>query len=152
MKTAIILFTLFLSFAGFSQKIKIKKGQVSVDGVDMLYVKSDGAMTTEVSYYFIENDEEFLFTTYLDYTDPSKVSSGNPEGKVRYIEMNFIGLNKKFEISTRSRKKVVEFLLENGVIENGQLNEEAVDKLVQKYGMRFSEQNKNGNVNIIINN
>ena len=94
MKTATILFTLFLSFAGFSQKIKIKKGQVSVDGVDMLYVKPDGAMTTEVSYYFIENDEEFLFTTYLEYTDPSKVSSGNPEGKVRYIEMNFIGLNK----------------------------------------------------------
>ena len=152
MKAAIILVTLFISYAGFSQKIKIKKGQVSVDGVDMLYVKPDGAMTTEVSYYFIENDEEFLFTTYLDYADPSKVSSGNPEGKVRYIEMNFIGLNKKFEISTRGRKKVVEFLLENGVIENGQLNEEAVEKLVQKYGMRFSEQNKNGNVNIIINN
>lgn len=152
MKLNLTLFVLFFSFAVFSQKIKIKKGTVFVDGEETMYIKPDGTLTNEVSYFFMGSEEEFLFTTYLDYSDPSEISSANPKGLVRYIEMNFIGLNKKFEISTRGRKNVVKFLLDNHVIVEGKINEKAVDKLVMKYGMRFSEQQKNGGVQIIINN
>ncbi len=133
----------------FGQKVEIKDGIASVDGV--AWLKWDRRVGSEISVSGINSTQEEIYIMYLDYSDPKKVTSSNPEGKVRWIELNFLTLKKKCEISTRGHDGIVKFLFENKVYVDNVLNAENVDIIVQKYGMRFSEARPGGNVNIYIN-
>lgn len=138
-----------LSGAAFSQKVKIKDEIASVDGVPYVQWKTE-AMASEISVYPIDSEEEVIFMKYLSYSDPSKINNANPKGMVRWMELNFLGLELKCEIDSRSQKGLVKFLYDNKIFVDGALNEENVKKVIQKYGSNYST-NRPSTV-IIINN
>ncbi len=146
-----IIFLVFSSFLFVgtvsAQKVKIKDEVASVDGVDYVrWVKKRG---TEISIYALNSETELIFVQYLNYSDPSRISKSNPEGKVRWIELNFLGQNVKCEVGSLSQKGLVKLLYENAIFVDGQLNVENVEKFVAKYGTNFSS-NRPASV-IIIN-
>lgn len=148
-KVLLLIFISLITAVSFGQKTKIKDNVAYLDGV--AYLKWDKRGSSEISISGISSTEEEVYAMYLDYSDPAKVSKSNPEGKVRWIELNFLTLKKKCEIATRSQGGLVKFFYENNIYVNGILNAENVDKLVEKYGMRFSQNRPGGNVNIYIN-
>jgi hypothetical protein len=89
---------------------------------------------------------------YLNYTDPNQVTDSNPQGKVRWVEINFVELNMKCEVSSRTQKGLVRLIYENDLYADGKLDLEKVQRFVNKYGMRFSGNRPSNNVNVIINN
>lgn len=105
----------------------------------------------EISISGINSTQEEIYVMYLDYSDPNKITKSNPEGKVRWIELNFLTLGKKCEIDSRMHGGLLKFLYENNVYTEGVLNSDSVNTLVQKYGMRFSEGRPGAKVNIYIN-
>lgn len=146
----LFLFLATLTTTGFSQKVKIKDNIATVDAVPFLkWDKRSGAM--EVSISSINSSEEEIYAMWLDYSDPKKITKSNPEGKVRWIEINFLTLNKKCEIDTRGHNGLVKFIYENSIYVDNILNMANVDKVISKYGMRFSDNRPGGNINIYIN-
>ena len=148
-----LLFLCLLSITvttSIAQKVKFKDNMCTVDGDDFLHWEKRSA-GTEVSVWGMKAEGEELFIMYLDYEDPNKVTNSNPNGKVRWIELNFLDLNQKCEISSRGHKGLVKFLIDNKVYENGKVNPDSVERLIKKYGMRFSEGKPNS-INININN
>ena len=150
MKKLLFLLLLVASVnTSIAQKIKFKDDMCTVDGVDFLHWEKRSA-GTEVSVWGMNADGEELFIMYLDYADPNKITKSNPEGKVRWIELNFLGLKQKCEIDSRGHKGLIKFIIANKIYVDGNLSAENVERLIQKYGMRFSEGKPN-NVNININ-
>lgn len=149
-----IMFAVFLvtlSGTALSQKIKIKDNVATVDAVPFL--KWDKRNMVEISIMGINSTEEEIYAMWLDYSDPTKITKSNPEGKVRWIELNFLTLNKKCEIDSRGQNGLVKFIYENKIYVDNALSAENVDKVIAKYGMRFTQNRPGGgNVNIYINN
>lgn len=146
----VVIFLTTLYNSAFTQKIKIKDEVASVDGVPFLKWEKRGSL--EISIFGINSTEEEIYAMWLDYTDPTKITKSNPEGKVRWIELNFLTLNKKCEIDTRGYKGLVKFIYDNKIYVDNVLNTENIDKVISKYGMRYSQNRPGGNVNIYINN
>lgn len=147
---SLVLFS-FISFSALSQKVKIKDHVAYVDGISFLkWNKKTGY--NEISVSGINSEKEEIYAMYLDYTDATKISKANPQGIVSYIELNFLTLGKKCEIDSRSQSGLVKFIYENKIYVNDVLNAENVDLVIQKYGMRFSENRPGGKVTIQINN
>jgi len=147
----LLLFVATLSINSFAQKIKFKNEIATVDGTP--YVKwIKQSMGNEVSISSLSSDEEEIFMTYQGYKDPNQITNGNPEGSVKWVELNFLTLGKKCEIPPRMHKGVVKYLLANKIYVDGVLNEKNVDKLILKYGTKYSDDKPNKNINIIINN
>lgn len=145
------VFLVTLSGTALSQKIKIKDNVATVDAVPFL--KWDKRNMVEISIMGINSTEEEIYAMWLDYSDPTKITKSNPEGKVRWIELNFLTLNKKCEIDSRGQNGLVKFIYENKIYVDNALSAENVDKVIAKYGMRFTQNRPGGgNVNIYINN
>ena len=155
MKTFIftlVLSLLFISNQANAQKtkIKIKDGIASVDGKP--YLKWKKINSTEAFLSSLKVDEEEIAASWLNYTDPARVSDSNPKGLVRWIELYFPNLDLRCEVSSTTRKGLINLLIQYKIYVDGDLNEENVQKLVKRYGMRISENRPSGNVKVIINN
>ena len=152
MKKILFLFALFtITFSGFAQKVKIKDGIANVDG--NAYVKWEKRMAgNEVAISGLNATEEEVSVMYESYKDPNEITQSNPEGKVRWVEFNFLTLDLKCEISSRGHKGLVKLLYLNKVFVDGALNVANAEKFVKKYGTKFSDNRPGNNVNIIINN
>lgn len=144
-----LLFVVGCTLTTQAQKVKIKDDIATVDGTDYLKWKKQSA-GNEASIYLLDSEDEVIFVRYLNYSDPSRVSKSNPEGKVRWIEINFLTLNLKCEVDSRTHKGLVKLFYDNGLIENNALNQEKIEKFVSKYGTIYSE-NRPGSVIIISN-
>lgn len=145
----LFLFVSLIASASFSQKTKVKDNIATVDGVPFL--NWDLRNGSEISISGINSTQEEIFAMYLDYLDPNKVTSANPQGRVSWIELNFVTLQKKCEIDSRGQGGLVKFIYENNLYVDNVLNAENVEKLVYKYGMRFSEGRPKGTtVNVFI--
>ena len=151
MKNTVLLFMALIAVGNcFSQKIKIKEDIAYVDGTAFLkWDKRQGL--NEISVSGLTSDKEEIYVMYLNYNDASKVTKSNPEGRVNYIELNFLTLGKKCEIDNRTQSALVRFILDNKIYVDGLLNTQNVDLVIQKYGMRYSENRPGGKVTIIVN-
>ena len=129
-----------------AQKIKIEENTASVDGETFIYYERRN-MANEASVHGPNTDREEIYITYRNYTDPNQISNSNPEGKVRWVEINFLTLNQTCEVQSNVHKVIVKMLYENGIYENGVFNPEKAQRMVQKYGNHFSE-NRPGNIHI----
>jgi hypothetical protein len=150
MKNIILILFITLFTGGlFAQKIKIKNDIATVDGVPYIQMvkQSIGFVLSPLN-----SEEEDVFVQWMNYKDPNNISKSNPEGYVRWVEFNFLGLDLKCEIGSQTKKSLIKIILENKLYVNGQLNEENVRKFVEKMGSNFSGNRPGGNVNIIINN
>ncbi|MFT5780026.1 MAG: hypothetical protein ACI837_002987 [Crocinitomicaceae bacterium] len=143
MKTSLLLLgILLITFQGISQKVKIKDDIASVNGEE--YMKWEkGPMGMEASIMALGSESDEIFISYQDYIDRNKISKSNPEGKVRWIELNFLTLGLKCEVASRTHKGLAKLIYQNEIYLDGALNRENAQNLVTKYGMKFT---------IIINN
>ncbi|HRE77807.1 MAG TPA: hypothetical protein PLL09_08280 [Flavobacterium sp.] len=142
MKKIITILFLFFSFLGFSQKVKFKKGDVIVDDVVWMKYTDCGTFDSTCSLYNLK-DEEIIFFKYIFIEGAVPKTQANPQGRFGYVEVNFIGLKKSFEIQ-ETNKNIIEILYKSKIFNSeGDLDEEKVDRLVQKYGSDFSPRFKN---------
>lgn len=152
MKKLILLMSIvFIASVGYTQKVKIKKDIAYVDKEPFLEFTTI-AFGSDYSIKHVDSDEDEISILYLSYKDPSQSSSGNPDGNVRWIEVNFLPFNLKCEVDTRNRKQFAKLVYLSDIYVDGKINEENVQTFVYKYGTKFSDNRPAGNTNIIINN
>lgn len=146
MKYLIVSFLVLFAVNGaYSQKVKIKNDVAEVDGEDYIkYVRQN--MSNEASIYLLDSEDEVIFIRYMNYSNPANVSKSNPEGKVRWIEINFLTLDLKCEVDSRSHKGLVKLLYSNDLITDNQLNEEKIKLFVSKYGTTYSDNRPNSTI------
>lgn len=150
MKYTLLIAFLFVGMIGFSQKVKIKDGVAMVDGVPYIsYTKLNMGNDASIAELY---QPEQIYASFQGYKDPNEISKSNPEGRVRWIEINFLDLKIKCEVQSMTNKGLVKLLYRNKVFVDGKLNAENAKRFCQKFGMRYSENRPNGSVNIIINN
>ena len=146
MKRFFTVLVLFISFLGFSQKVKLKKEEVLVDKVLWLKYKEENSF--DYSIINLKGDE-IIYIKYVKRGPSSMVFS--KEGKPNYYVISFLGLNKKIEIRNFVEDIMTTIYNSKVVNEDGMLNEGKVNILVEKIGTQFSnENNANSNQTIII--
>lgn len=153
MKKIIVVLFLSISIFGFSQKIKLKKGDVLVDDTAWLKYKECGGFDSTCSLIG-KDDEEIIFFKWIQIPGIEPMTSSNPQGTLRYVEIVFVGEKMKIELQ-KTQKDCIEIIYNAKVVnQDGTLNPEKVDRLVEKYGTPFSDRlNKSNNGStIIINN
>jgi hypothetical protein len=144
MKKIFLGLLLMVSFLGFSQKIKLKKGDVLVDGLVWLKYEND---TFDCSVLNL-NKEEIIFLKYIVQGPNNQVFSR--DGEPNYFQISFLGQNKKIEIR-EFEEDILSILYSSKVVnEDGTLNPEKVDRLVEKYGTTFSDKAKLNTTNTVI--
>lgn len=151
MKIILFCLTFVSMLSAFGQKVKIDENIASVDGVEYIYYEKKN-MANDASVHGLSTDHEEIYLTYQSYNDPSQASKANPEGKIRWIEVNFLDLGIKCEIPNNTHKAVVKMIYENNLFTDGKVDPESAERFVSKYGTKFSDNRRNGNVNVIINN
>jgi hypothetical protein len=152
MKKYFVLFgAILISTVALSQKVKMKNDIASVDGVPFLKFTTI-TFGSDYTLRHTDSEEEEISILYLNYKDPNQATNGNPEGKVSWIEVNFLIFNLKCEVDNRTRKAFAKLIYVSKIYLDGKINEEKVKKFVNKYGTRFSDNRPNGNTTIIINN
>ena len=153
MKKLLLVVVLGLSFLGFSQTIKLKKGEVLVDGTPWIKYQECGTFDSTCSLLNNQKEEVvFIKTVAVQGVEPRTAS--NPNGTLSYYEVVFVGQKMKIELQ-KSQKSIIEIIYNGKAInEDGTLNPEKVDRLVEKYGIPFSDRLNRGNNQgtIIINN
>lgn len=150
-KLLMVIGLLTFSMSSFSQKVKIKDDVATVDGVPFLkcdYTLSENSITISA----LNTDVDEIYATYLDYNDPNKTSSGNPNGTVSWIELNFLTLGLKCEVDNQTQKMLIRFIVKHKLYVDGLLNKDNVQLLITKFGTRYSDNRPNNGVTVIINN
>ncbi|MEZ4787122.1 hypothetical protein [Flavobacterium haoranii] len=138
MKKILIVLFLSLSLFSFSQKLKFKKGIVTVDGVEFVKYNEEGFFTS----YSTLNDVEFitvLSTSYEErnqayYSTPNPSKFGiKPTITKSVYTVKFPKLDK--ELTTNMfRKDLITAVYKNKILnEDGSINEENVDTFISKY-------------------
>lgn len=155
MKNYTLIAVFFLPFVFIfnaqAQQAKIKNDIGYIDGEPYCeWVRLN--MANEATIRALNAEQEEIYVAYRNYTDPVEVSKSNPEGKVRWMEVYFPGFDLRCEVENRSHKGLLKLFYQNNLYVEGKLNRENVERFVKKFGMRFSENRRNGNVNIIIHN
>ncbi|WP_396195651.1 hypothetical protein [Flavobacterium sp.] len=149
-----LFLTLFLSviYFGSAQEVKIKKDQVFVDEQHWLNSDGCGMFGSSCSLSNLSGDE-IIYMKYVELKGVEPITNYNKTGNVSYSEIKFLGLNVSIELQ-ESYKKIIKILYAAKVVNpDGTLDEEKVQKLVEKYGSAFSARyNKSTNNTIIINN
>lgn len=154
MRTILLLIlTLQLITPAFAQKkkVKVKKDIVYVDKVPQFKIEYT-VRTNSMTIYSLEDKKLALFRAQ-DYNDESERTSANPEGAIRYYSVTFFNDEmSQCEIPNHGLKKALaKDILDNNLIENGELNEPAIKQFIKIYGSKFSED-KNSSTTIIIKN
>lgn len=148
-RSLLILFFLSAFFSAQSQEIKIKKDQVFVD--DKIWLKSDGCGGLGSFCSLINlSGEEIIYMKFIKLEGVLPITNYNKTGDATYIEVKFLGMNRTVEFD-QGYKKIIKTLFSAKVVnEDGTLNEEMVDRVVEKYGNEFSVKYNNRNTNTII--
>lgn len=153
MKKIITFLILIYSVFGFSQKIKLKKGDVLVDDVVWLKYQDCGSFDSTCSLIG-KDGEEIIFFKWINVPGVEPVTQYNKDGSLRYVEIIFVGQKKKIELQ-KTQKNSIEMIYNSKLVnEDGTLNQDKVERLVEKYCTAFSDRlNKSNNPStIIINN
>ena len=149
MKKIITILLLSISFFGFSQKIKLKNGEVLVDEVVWLNYQDCGGFDKTCSL-LDKNKEEIIFFKWINVPGAEPRTQSNPQGNLSYVEVKFLGLNKVFEIK-KLQKNIILLLYNSKVVKDDlTLDEEKVSRLIEKYGTEFSDRLNGGTKTIII--
>ena len=144
MKRIFTILVLLISVVSFSQKIKLKKGEVLVDNKSWLKYEENSFDLSILNL----NGEEIIFLKYIIQGSSNQVF--NSDGEPNYFQISFLGLNKKIEIR-EFEEDIMSILYSSKAINvDGTLNPDKIDRLVEKYGTSFSDKLKNTTNTIII--
>ncbi len=149
MKVLKIVFSIVIFFFTLSvgaQKIKIKKGNVTID--DTLVFKTDKGFFTGVKSVYDLKDNELIFIQWDSFINKT---TGE---EVKYCSITFPNLDLKTEVRIRTFKGLLKLFIKNKLFKGDTLIEEKVQLFVKKYGLEFSKIRKEQNQEkvIIINN
>jgi hypothetical protein len=152
MKRVFLLLVLMISFLGFSQDIKLKKGEVLVDNKAWLNYDGCGGFSQSCSLMMTSNKEEVIYMNLVIVPGVEPITNYNKTGDLKYIEVKFLGLNKTIELDLTFKKAISIIYNSKCVNADGTFDEEKVERLVEKYGTPFSDRlNKTtNNTNTII--
>lgn len=143
-KNLFIAAFLVVSTFGFSQKVKLKKGDVLVD--DAVWLKYTECGTFDRTCSLLNaNGDEIIFFKSITIKGVEPVTSSNKDGSVSWTEVSFLGLSKKIELREFQKEIMRLIYVAKAVNEDGTLNPERVDRMVEKYGSEFSDKyNRSG--------
>ncbi|SFA97752.1 hypothetical protein SAMN05660845_1116 [Flavobacterium swingsii] len=152
MKNIFLVLLLIVSFLGFSQDIKLKKGEVLVDDKAWLNYDGCGGFSQSCSLMMTSNKEEVIYMNLVIVPGVEPITNYNKTGDLKYIEVKFLGLNKIIELDLTFKKAISIIYNSKCVNADGTFDEEKVERLVEKYGTPFSDRlNKTtNNTNTII--
>lgn len=155
-KLFIVIILLFTWSNFYTQKIKEKKGRISVDGIEILDVEK---ISVAGNWDFsIRNlgGEELAFFTMKEYKDKREISDSSPKGRVVYYQISISGVDGMAESSrvVASKKGVAKFLIKNNVINgsNGQVDLQFASTFIERLGQDHTRRRDElyGNQNVII--
>lgn len=150
MKKVVFIFAVLFPFLGFSQDIKLKKGEVLVDEKAWLNYDGCGGFSQNCSLMLASNKEEVIYMNLVIVPGVEPITNYNKNGELKYIEVKFLGLNRTIELDT-SFKKAIGILYNSKCInEDGTFNEEKVNRIVEKYGTPFSDRLSGRSTNTVI--
>lgn len=133
----LITLSIFLSGNSFSQKIKMKKGTIYLDGEEFLtYEKRSSAMEFVV---FELNSENELFTAIF-YNGDKETRDDN------IYRLIFTNSEKKMEYSRPYwNRSLISWLMEQKVLTaEGKINEEKIDIFIKKFDENLTERTFRG--------
>lgn len=145
---AIFVLICLVALSASAQKVKLKKGDVLVD--ETAWLKYDGCGGWDSVCSLINGSgEEIVFIKFIQ-SEPSTNMLFNKYGAPNYYEVSFLGMNRKIEV--REFFKDIIQILYNGkvVAADGTLDEDRVNRLVEKYGTSFSDKLNRGSNNTVI--
>ena len=148
-KTLLTVLILVVSFNVSAQKVKLKKGNVLVDGEQWLTYQECGMFDGVCSLYN-SNESEIIFIKLVKIPGEEPRTQSNPDGNLVFTEVSFLEKDLKYEIKGKTYKGIISDLYKANVVNNdGSLNDEKVNRLIEKYGTAFSD--RLNNTTIIIN-
>ncbi|MDR0802744.1 hypothetical protein [Fluviicola sp.] len=157
MKNLLLILVICVSSTAFSQKKKvtIEGDTIRVDGVSYAILEKKGV---GAPVYTIKsmNGTALMNWQFLDFNNPNKVSNSNPHGRVIYFQVTFFNDKQQCEINPAmaTAKGVAKCIVENELIKEGEIDQEAENNFVLVHGKKFSEEKQTlrGGSTIIINN
>lgn len=129
----------------FAQKPKYnkKRNEVTVDGEHVFNIirTCDNGQNCRFDVFDLSGNK-VMRINFLSFKSPVEVTTSNPTGNVDYLEFIFLESEQKAEYSIAPihPKRVAAIIVSNGLIQNGELNEEAVNEFILTNGTRFSER------------
>lgn len=138
MKKLLIALFLCFSFLSYGQKVKFKKGIVTIDGTEFVKYNEEGFFTS----YSTLNDVEFitvLSTSYEErnssyYTTPNPSKYGIRPTISRYVfTVKFPEFDKELTTDMYQKDFILAIYKNKIINEDGTINEENIDKFISKY-------------------
>ncbi len=127
-KVLCVLVLLLLSNVSFSQKVKIKKNIVYVNGKKYVKTSDRGINTDSYSLYTIDDEKEIIFI--LDVPPQT-------EGKIRYpyyhYLVKFIGTDKEVRFGQNRIKVLIKELYKSKVITDEGIDKSKMIVFIEKY-------------------
>lgn len=148
-KLILSLSIMLLALSVNAQKVKLKKGNVLIDKVTWLTYSDCGTFDGTCSLYNA-NGDEIIFFKWISVPGEEPRTSANPDGSLDYVEIIFLGIDRKYEAQKRQKHIILDLYKAKVVNTDGSLNLEKVNRMLEKYGTPFSDRlNKTKNTIII---
>jgi hypothetical protein len=154
MKKSIFVLVLFCSVWGFSQDIKLKKGDIVIDEKSWLNYDGCGGFSESCSLMISSTKEEVIYMKFVKVSGVEPITNYNKTGDLTYIEIKFLGLNRSIELDMTFKKAIGIIYNSKCISDDGTFDDDKVQRLIEKYGTPFSDRlNKtttNNNTNTVI--
>jgi hypothetical protein len=142
MKSLVFTLSIFFVFAANAQKVTFNEDTVLVDEVPQFILIKGKGMSFDFSVKNLKG-EDLFFMQFLDFNNPNKISNANPKGRVTYFEFTFFNDKQKCEhIGASTKKGIAKLIVEQNLVKDQQVNQEAENKFVLINGMKFSEEKR----------
>lgn len=147
-----LLLLLFFTGISFSQKQKITVDDdiIKVDGTDYAKIEKKSGLSFDFTIKSLDGTD-LIYFKFMENNNPNNVNSGNPNGRVTYYEVIFIGSGEKCEVQSPGTKKgVAKIVAENNLIKENSVDIEAEKKFILISGSNYSKERDNLNEKVII--
>lgn len=143
MKKFLFFLMLFIFSFGFSQKVKLKDGIVTIDKVEFLKYEE----VNSTKYFFSTlSGEEFLTVTTESFGTGKYTNfqyGKNYEIRHFYSVFKFLGiedLKDSFEVDEGRIKELIIMMKNSNIIVDGKLSIDNAKKMIEKYSENVSER------------
>ncbi|HEU0136397.1 MAG TPA: hypothetical protein VFQ50_03835 [Flavobacterium sp.] len=152
MKKAALLFIVLISTCCYSQKVSLKKGEILIDEIAWMKYTECGAFDSTCSVINM-NGDEVIFMKLIKIPGAEPITNYNRDGSLTFKEVKFLGFNTMVEFEGTTDKKILALIYNAKLIdEKGELDDEKVQRFVEKHGTPVSDRrgNTSTNTNTII--
>ena len=158
MRNLVVIVAMLFTIAAEAQKVEVKNDKIVVDGKEIAAIEKQGcgAINPDCTYYIRNSEGKTLITIVeMQFNDPSESTSGNPDGRIRYLRFSFADGKGVAEVSNPAMlntkpKDVAPLIVKAQLIKDGELDENEVQNFVQAHGTRYSDRQKQLNQPVII--